>query len=31
MGTLQRPLNTLDESDLCPGNAALDRINASFR
>jgi len=31
MGTLQRPLNTLGEADLCPGNGALDRVNASFR
>jgi len=31
MGTVRRPLNTLGEADLCPGNAALDKINASFR
>jgi len=31
MGTVQRPLNALGEADLCPGNAALARINASFR
>ncbi|MEZ5560362.1 MAG: 2-oxoacid:ferredoxin oxidoreductase subunit beta [Pseudomonadales bacterium] len=31
LDTVTRPLNELDESDLCPGNAALERINASFR
>ncbi len=31
MGTTQRALNTLQEADLCPGNAALERINAGFR
>ena len=29
--TSQRPLNTLTESDLCPGNRALENINASLR
>ena len=29
--TSQRPLNTLDESDLCPGNKVLQTINASLR
>tara|TARA_R110000823_G_scaffold130015_19_gene258110 strand:+ start:11041 stop:12093 length:1053 start_codon:yes stop_codon:yes gene_type:complete len=31
METSQRPLNTLDESDLCPGNKVLMSINASLR
>jgi 2-oxoglutarate ferredoxin oxidoreductase subunit beta len=26
-----RPLNTLTESDLCPGNDALQQINESHR
>ena len=26
-----RPLNTLGEADLCPGNAALQKINGGFR
>jgi hypothetical protein len=25
------PLNALDADDLCPGSAALDKINASLR
>ncbi len=29
--TSQRPLNQLDESDLCPGNKMLVNINASLR
>ena len=29
--TSQRPLNELDESDLCPGNKQLLNINASLR
>ena len=29
--TSRRPLNTLDSADLCPGMAALDQLNASFR
>ena len=29
--TSQRPLNELDESDLCPGNKMLMNINASLR
>lgn len=29
--TSQRPLNELDESDLCPGNRMLININASLR
>ena len=29
--TSQRPLNTLTEGDLCPGNQMLENINASLR
>ncbi len=29
--TSQRPLNTLNEGDLCPGNNMLENINASLR
>jgi 2-oxoglutarate ferredoxin oxidoreductase subunit beta len=29
--TTQRPLNSLDESDLCPGSKMLENINASLR
>jgi len=29
--TVDVPLNTLTEADLCPGAAALDKINASLR
>ncbi len=31
MDTVQRPLNGLDEADLCPGSDALGPINESFR
>ena len=31
LNTTSKPLNALTEKDLCPGNAALDRINASLR
>jgi len=31
METSQRPLNELDETDLCPGNKVLMSINASLR
>jgi 2-oxoglutarate ferredoxin oxidoreductase subunit beta len=31
VNTVDRPLNALGEKDLCPGSAALDRINASLR
>ncbi|MGC1776478.1 MAG: 2-oxoacid:ferredoxin oxidoreductase subunit beta [Xanthobacteraceae bacterium] len=31
LNTVQAPLNTLGETDLCPGSAALDKINAAFR
>jgi 2-oxoglutarate ferredoxin oxidoreductase subunit beta len=29
--TVARPLNALQEAELCPGNAALAGINQSFR
>jgi 2-oxoglutarate ferredoxin oxidoreductase subunit beta len=29
--TVKAPLNALNEKDLCPGSAALDKINASLR
>jgi 2-oxoglutarate ferredoxin oxidoreductase subunit beta len=29
--TVERPLNALSEKELCPGQAALDKINASLR
>ncbi|MEC4630140.1 hypothetical protein VSS86_20670, partial [Bacillus safensis] len=29
--TVKAPLNTLTEKELCPGSAALDRINAGLR
>jgi 2-oxoglutarate/2-oxoacid ferredoxin oxidoreductase subunit beta len=31
LDTVDTPLNQLDEKALCPGSAALDRINASLR
>ena len=31
LGTVETPLNALDEADLCPGAATLDKINASLR
>ena len=31
MGTVDTPLNELGDADLCPGNAALAKVNASFR
>ena len=31
MDTVQRPLNELNEADLCPANEALQAINDSFR
>ena len=31
LGTVATPLNRLDDSVLCPGAAALDRINAALR
>jgi 2-oxoglutarate ferredoxin oxidoreductase subunit beta len=29
--TIERPLNELAEKELCPGSAALDKLNASLR
>jgi 2-oxoglutarate/2-oxoacid ferredoxin oxidoreductase subunit beta len=31
LDTVDAPLNTLNEKELCPGSAALDKINASLR
>ena len=31
LNTVDVPLNTLGDADLCPGSSALDRINASLR
>jgi len=31
LNTVERPLNGLEANDLCPGTAALDKINASLR
>ena len=31
LNTSHKPLNTLRERDLCPGNASLAKINASLR
>jgi 2-oxoglutarate ferredoxin oxidoreductase subunit beta len=31
LDTVEAPLNTLGEKDLCPGSAALDKINAGLR
>jgi 2-oxoglutarate ferredoxin oxidoreductase subunit beta len=31
LDTVDMPLNQLDEKALCPGSAALDKINASLR
>jgi len=31
LNTVEQPLNSLNEADLCPGNSALDGLNASFR
>src|ERR1700751_5932034 len=31
LNTVDTPLNQLDEQTLCPGNTALDKINASLR
>lgn len=31
LDTVHRPLNTLSEDDLCPGNRVLENINASLR
>ena len=31
LNTAEAPLNTLGEKDLCPGSAALEKINAALR
>jgi 2-oxoglutarate ferredoxin oxidoreductase subunit beta len=31
LGTPETPLNALGEAELCPGNAALEKLNASLR
>jgi 2-oxoglutarate ferredoxin oxidoreductase subunit beta len=31
LNTVEQPLNTLGEAELCPGTAAIDSINASLR
>ena len=31
LGTVDRPLNTLEDAELTPGSAALASINASLR
>jgi len=31
LGVTKRPLNSLSDNDLCPGNEALDKINAGLR
>jgi 2-oxoglutarate ferredoxin oxidoreductase subunit beta len=31
LDTVERPLNTLEAEDLCPGTSALEKINASLR
>lgn len=31
INSTHRPLNTLTEKDLCPGNSALQKINEGFR
>lgn len=31
IGTSPRPLNSLSETDLCPGNGALEKLNAALR
>jgi 2-oxoglutarate/2-oxoacid ferredoxin oxidoreductase subunit beta len=31
LGTVEKPLNSLSAKDLCPGTAALEKINASLR
>ena len=31
LGTVARPLNQLDDAALCPGAAALEKINAGLR
>ena len=31
LNTVETPLNALGEKELCPGSAALEKINASLR
>jgi 2-oxoglutarate ferredoxin oxidoreductase subunit beta len=31
LNTVDAALNTMNEKELCPGSAALDKINASLR
>jgi 2-oxoglutarate ferredoxin oxidoreductase subunit beta len=31
MNTVSTPFNDLDEKALCPGSAALEKLNASLR
>jgi 2-oxoglutarate ferredoxin oxidoreductase subunit beta len=31
LNTVETPLNTLEADTLCPGSAALEKINASLR
>ena len=31
LNTVEAPLNGLEAKELCPGSAALDKINASLR
>ncbi|MBV9520720.1 MAG: 2-oxoacid:ferredoxin oxidoreductase subunit beta, partial [Hyphomicrobiales bacterium] len=31
LATVEKPLNELGEAELCPGSAALERINAGLR
>jgi hypothetical protein len=31
MNTVERPLNSLGETELCPGAAAIEAINAGLR
>jgi 2-oxoglutarate/2-oxoacid ferredoxin oxidoreductase subunit beta len=31
LNTVPTPLNALSEKDLCPGSAALEKINAALR
>jgi 2-oxoglutarate ferredoxin oxidoreductase subunit beta len=31
LNTVEKPLNTLEADDLCPGSSVLDKINASLR
>jgi 2-oxoglutarate ferredoxin oxidoreductase subunit beta len=31
LDTVETPLNALEAAELCPGNSALEKINASLR